>query len=675
MSYRDLKISFKFILMVTIVYFCSFGALVYITYNQTMTVANEDAEVIADQYGRHYQKYIKAMFERAIWENIAVRDAIQTIINNEEEPSRELITTIMVNWFESNPGLVDTWLRFEDNAMDNRDEEFKDSERYGASGNYSAWICDDGTGNPIVYPSELSGDPVADDWYHNPKRRGITTLSDPYLFEYATGIKRIVTISESVLDNRGNFLGLVGCDFEVGTIDSIIDEISVYDSGFLMLFSENGTVIVSRDDSWLGENVGELEVLEDNLIQKILNGRDFSLSTTFPGVDGKMDVVGVPITFAESGQSWMLTVNIPHKEIVEKASSKAIMTVILALIAFIVTIVVAYRFSRSLTKPLEYAVSMAQVISKGDLRQDISSDSRDELGQLLDAISKMKQNIADTVSVVSSGSEQIVAASSQLSQGNQDLAIRTEDQATALEETSTAIEEMNSSIRSNAQNTEVANKLSTDVSTKADKGTEAVNQMITSMNRISDSSNQISAIIEVINNIAFQTNLLALNASIEAARAGEQGKGFAVVAVEVRKLAKRSDKAASEIAQIIKSSNIEVTEGVEIANNAGEMLNEITNAVQKMTNLIGEISTASQQQLSSVDQIDKTLSTLDDNTQKNASLVEEAAAATEELSAQAVELNRNVKFFKLNDDFKSESYEQFTSSSDRALELYDDDFD
>lgn len=294
-------------------------------------------------------------------------------------------------------------------------------------------------------------------------------------------------------------------------------------------------------------------------------------------------------------------------------------------------------------EPIEIA-GIVKDISKGHL--NLRFTQKNPKG-IYKSMKQMVATLSKIVGIVSSGSEQIVTASSQLAMGNQDLSTRTEQQATALEETSAAIEQMNTSIRSNADNTITANQLSLDVSEKADEGTQAVNQMIKSMNEISDSSNRISDIIEVINNIAFQTNLLALNASIEAARAGEQGKGFAVVAVEVRKLAKRSDKAASEIAKIIKTSNKKVLEGVDIANTAGEMLDEINSAVKKVTVLIGEISAASQEQLSSVDQIDNTLATLDDNTQKNASLVEEAAAATEELSAQAIELNRNMKFFKL----------------------------
>ncbi len=330
--------------------------------------------------------------------------------------------------------------------------------------------------------------------------------------------------------------------------------------------------------------------------------------------------------------------------------SNLIIWIILA-VASISGIVIAMYTITSVLKQLggdpSEIQTIAEKIASGDLRNDSSVNEDNAIGVFASMV-QMQKKLREIVELSLTGTEQIAAASGQIAAGNQDLSNRTEQQATALEETSSAIEEMNSSIRSNADNTGSADQLSRDALDKTNDGSEAVSTMITSMNEISVSSTRIADIIEVINNIAFQTNLLALNASIEAARAGEQGKGFAVVAVEVRKLAKRSDKAATEIAEIIKNSNKKVDEGVEIANIAGTTLTEINGAVKKVTALVGEISAASQEQLSSVDQIDKTLSSLDENTQKNAALVEEAASSTEELSAQAQELFTTMQFFKLD---------------------------
>lgn len=330
------------------------------------------------------------------------------------------------------------------------------------------------------------------------------------------------------------------------------------------------------------------------------------------------------------------------------AKANAILVLLIVIgISIAFGVLIGTVIARGISRPLQEGVHFADKLSRGDLSAELKLDRGDEVGLLARALQTMTEKLKEVISDALSGAEQIASASEQLAMGNQDLSVRTEQQATALEETSSAIEEMNSSIRSNADNTKSADQLSRDALEKSVEGSGSFKNMISSMEDISISSNRIADIIEVINNIAFQTNLLALNASIEAARAGEQGKGFAVVAVEVRKLAKRSDKAASEIAEIIKNSNRKVDEGVQIANTAGKVLEEINGAVKKVTALVGEISASSQEQLSSVDQIDRTLSSLDENTQKNAALVEEAASSTEELSGQAQELNSNMQFFKL----------------------------
>lgn len=336
------------------------------------------------------------------------------------------------------------------------------------------------------------------------------------------------------------------------------------------------------------------------------------------------------------------------------SSNSVTLSIITATIGIILGLVFSFLISNLILnqlggEPNEIADDVKHV-SNGYL--NLEFDDRIAKG-IYASIKQMVIKLSDTVGIVVQGAEQIVSASGQLDAGNQDLAVRTEQQATALEETSSAIEEMNASIRSNADNTISAQKLSSVVTDKTEEGARAVTQMIDSMKDISISSHRISEIIDVINNIAFQTNLLALNASIEAARAGEQGKGFAVVAVEVRKLAKKSDKAAAEISRIIKESNEKVDDGVIIANNAGDMLNEINDVVRKVTTLITDISVSSQEQLQSVDQIDQTLSTLDQNTQKNAALVEESASSTAELSLQAQKLFNNMKYFKLNHDTNS----------------------
>ena len=270
-------------------------------------------------------------------------------------------------------------------------------------------------------------------------------------------------------------------------------------------------------------------------------------------------------------------------EVVDLIRTSVISITIGVTLAFVIALFIAIFLSRLITSALIKGVEFAKELAQGDLTANLDVIQKDELGDLAEALRNMRDKLAEIVSSVSSGSEQIASASEQLASGNQDLSNRTEQQASALEETSSAIEEMNASIKSNADNTQAADQLARDTVLKSQEGSDTVSEMISAMDEINVSSSKIADIIEVITNIAFQTNLLALNASIEAARAGEQGKGFAVVAVEVRKLAKRSDKSANEITNIIKNSSQKVTEGVEIANKAGSVLQDINEAVKKVT--------------------------------------------------------------------------------------------
>ncbi|MBN2657324.1 MAG: HAMP domain-containing protein [Spirochaetales bacterium] len=331
--------------------------------------------------------------------------------------------------------------------------------------------------------------------------------------------------------------------------------------------------------------------------------------------------------------------------------------------AFLLTVIIFQN--RTVVKPVAGLEALSKQIAEGDLTKEFRYNSRDEIGSLSRAMTNITMRLSDTVNSVITSSRQVSSSSNELAIANQDLSSRTEGQASALEETSASIDELAVSIKSNADNTQAANKLSSEATEKTERGTAAVNEMEKAMITINESSSKITEIIEVINNIAFQTNLLALNASIEAARAGEQGKGFAVVAVEVRKLAKRSDKAAGEIAQIIKASNEKVEEGVGIARDVVAVLDEIKIASNKVDLLVQEISETSQRQLISVDEINQTLRSLDENTQKNAAMVEEAAAATEELSGQAEELYDRIQYFKTREESDGEDLAYLPESTER----------
>jgi methyl-accepting chemotaxis protein-1 (serine sensor receptor) len=304
--------------------------------------------------------------------------------------------------------------------------------------------------------------------------------------------------------------------------------------------------------------------------------------------------------------------------------------------------------SRSIVQPLKHAVDVAQSVAAGDLSTDITAASNDETGQLLTALSAMNFSLKTIVTNVRAGAETISIASNEIAQGNLDLSSRTEQQAGALEETASSMEELTSTVRMNSDNANQANQMAITARDYAVQGEEVVKRAVDTMALISESSKQIADIIGVIDGIAFQTNILALNAAVEAARAGEQGRGFAVVASEVRNLAQRSASAAKEIKALISGSVSRVEAGSLLVSETGATMTQIIGSVKRVTEIMMEINAATAEQSAGIEQVNMAVIEMDTTTQRNAALVEEAAAAAQALREQTIALTDVVSIFKLD---------------------------
>jgi methyl-accepting chemotaxis protein len=303
-----------------------------------------------------------------------------------------------------------------------------------------------------------------------------------------------------------------------------------------------------------------------------------------------------------------------------------------------------------ITRPLGRALQVAETVAAGNLTSQIEVTSKDETGQLMQALKDMNDSLAKVVGNVRHGTDTIATASSQIAAGNQDLSSRTEQQASSLEETAASMEELTSTVKQNADNARQANQLAVTASGVAVKGGSVVAEVVGTMGAINASSRKIVDIIGVIDGIAFQTNILALNAAVEAARAGEQGRGFAVVAAEVRNLAQRSAAAAKEIKVLIDDSVSKVEEGSSQVAEAGKTMDEIVDSVKRVTDIMAEITAASQEQTQGIEQINQAITQMDQVTQQNAALVEEAAAAASSLQEQASGLSQVVSVFRLGSE-------------------------
>jgi len=335
-----------------------------------------------------------------------------------------------------------------------------------------------------------------------------------------------------------------------------------------------------------------------------------------------------------------------HAEQVANENARAAL-IAFALVSLLLGAALSVWLVRSITRPIQSAVSAANRIADLDLTETIRSHGRDETGRLLKALDSMQHSLKGLVTQVRTSTDSINTASTEIADGNMDLSSRTEQASSSLQQTAASIEQMNGTVQQSAVSARTASELAASSAEVAVRGGAVVARVVTTMEEINGSSRKISDIIGVIDGIAFQTNILALNAAVEAARAGEQGRGFAVVASEVRSLAQRSAAAAKEIKGLITQSVEKVELGTQLVADAGVTMNEVVDSAKRVATIIGEITASASEQSVGIGQVNTAVAQLDQVTQQNAALVEESAAAAESLKQQARHLAETVQRFRI----------------------------
>jgi len=495
------------------------------------------------------------------------------------------------------------------------------------------------------YDRTLSKDKASDQWFY-----GFVNGNAQYTLDIDKDVSadKYMLFINTRVQTPGGKQAVTGLGLAVNTLADTIRSYKLGKSGSVSLVRPNGAFLVHRNPALVdGKHfLKDMPGFSADLSKELLGGQKFAQGR-YKGDSGPQFVAS---SFIPELNAYVVA-EVPESEVLGNIGRSAMISALVgALIGGGIGMAAIFFVASAIAAPVSHAAEMLTEIAsgEGDLSRRMPVESEDEVGALAHAFNKFVSSLNSTMLQVRDSTAMISTASTEIASGNFDLSARTEHQASNLEETAAAMEELTSTVKQNTANAEEANKLVAATTNAAVKGGQVVAGVVDMMGQITASSQKMSDIIGVIDGIAFQTNILALNAAVEAARAGEQGRGFAVVASEVRSLAQRSAAAAKEIKELIVDSVGKVEAGGKMVDTAGDAMSDIVKSVQHVATLMAEITTASHEQSDGIGQVNLSITQMDDATQQNAALVEEAAAAAQSLQEQAAQLEQVIGTFKLD---------------------------
>ena len=495
---------------------------------------------------------------------------------------------------------------------------------------------------PHVFPHPMPDGYVgtARPWYKEAAAANKAVVTAPYV-DATTG-KLTITFAEPISES-GTLTAIVGTDMHLDSVTRKVNGIRATNKSFAFLLDDAGNILAYANAELV---LKPATAIAPALTTSLMAGLAQSGGHTEVDVSGATQLV---YAARVEGTPWMLGIAVDKADAQASLRELLQLEVLIALVCIVAAaVLLPIGVSRLLRRLPLVRDALADIASgEGDLTRRMDASGTDELAQIARAFNQFADKIAGVLLQIRAAAENVRVATTEIALGNQDLSSRTEQQASSLEETAAAMEELTATVQQNAANARQANELARSASNIASHGGSAVGQVVQTMSGIETSSRKMSDIIGVIDGIAFQTNILALNAAVEAARAGEQGRGFAVVASEVRTLAQRSATAAKEIKDLIDESVAQVSSGNRQVQDAGSTMTQVVDGIRQVNTIVAEITTASQEQSTGIAEVGTAIAHMDQATQQNAALVEQATAAAQSLQQQAHALAEVVAGFKL----------------------------
>ncbi|MEI0491428.1 methyl-accepting chemotaxis protein [Brachyspira intermedia] len=586
---------------------------------------------------------IKFNIEKHLYNVMGLKVNIENIYNRgiRDRVTYKQLTSV---FFNSLPDDINGLsIAFEPNALDN-DADYTNTEYKPSNGRFNYYISKNGE-------AYLGIDTFNVDYYTEPKRTGDVYVSGVY--DSTVNADTVLFTLCIPITPQNKFIGVIYVDIFVDSITALLGNIKPFAETTVELYDQHGSVIYDTYNvANVSKNIYEVypHYKEYSVFENIQSGK-FSIIEAY-GAIAKEDYTYAftPIEISK-GVYWGLCLSTP-RDIILKDSNvmKNVILIIFILIIVMLFLIIPYIIGRKVSNVINALSKDILAMSEGDLTREIPKhfDKRkDEWGDIARGWDKAMKNFNNVINTVKNSAEQVSTAANEVLIGNNDLSQRTESQASSLEETAASMNQMASAIKESAENVSTSTSMVSEAKEDLIKAGNIVEDSVSKMNDVYESSNKIMDITKLIEGIAFQTNILALNASVEAARAGDQGRGFAVVASEVRNLAQTTQESVKNITSLITDSNEKINLAAKSVQESKEIFDEISDKMDKASSLMDRINIAAQEQERGIEQINIAINNMDTAVQKNAALVTEATSASESLLSEANELVRSIEYFKL----------------------------